>query len=396
LSIAIVGCGIGGLAGAIALARRGHTVTAFERAATPGPAGAGILIQPIGAVVLGRLGVRAPLEQLAARVTRLHGVTVRGRSVLDLSYADLRADLHGLGVHRGLLFALLASAAREAGVSICTGAEVSGIDHERGIVVMADGASHGPFDLVVVADGARSRLRGAVFPWARERTYPYGALWFVARDSDGSMQGTLAQTYAGTRKMLGLMPTGRIAPEASPTVSVFWGVRMDEVDRLRSRGVAAWRAEALAMRPSAAGAIDQITDLDQMIAATYTDAWVRPCYRSRVVVIGDAAHAMSPQLGQGANIALVDAECLAGCIGECASVPEALARFDRARADHWRFYSWVTRLMTPFFQSDLDVVAPVRDIGLPMLWRMGWSRRELLRTLCGVKRGVMRSDPVPE
>jgi len=396
LSIAVIGCGIGGLATSIFLAQRGHTVTAFERAPTPGPAGAGILIQPIGASVLARLGVLDPIANLGARVMRLHGVTTTGRDVLDLSYADLRADLHGLGVHRGLLFNLLADRARNVGVTIRTGIDIGAVDHERGTLTASDGASLGPFDLVVISDGARSRLRPMVFPWARARTYSFGVLWFVAQDPQGQMQSTLAQTYAGTRRMLGLMPTGRIDAASSPTVSVFWGIRMADLDALHARGIDPWREEALRMRPSAAPALSQIADLDQMIPASYTDASVRPCYRSRAVILGDAAHAMSPQLGQGANIALVDAETLAACLDESENLGAALARFDRSRAPHWRFYADVTRCMTPYFQSDLGVLAPMRDIGLPMLWRMGWSRRQLLLTLCGLKRGVFTSSRVPE
>jgi len=395
-SIAVIGCGIGGLASSIALALRGHTVTAFERAPTPGPAGAGILIQPIGAAVLARLGVLDPITHLGARVMRLHGVTATGRDVLDLSYADLRADLCGLGVHRGLLFNLLADRARNMGVTIRTGTDIASVDHERGALTTSDGTALGPFDLIVLADGARSRMRSMVFPWDRERTYPFGVLWFVAQDPDSSMQSTLAQTYAGTRRMLGLMPTGRIDATTSPTVSVFWGIRMADLDALRARGIDAWREQALRMRPSAAPAISQITDLDQMIPASYTDASVRPCFRSRAVILGDAAHAMSPQLGQGANIALVDAETLAACLEDTENLGTALAQFDRSRAPHWRFYASITRWMTPFFQSDLGALAPMRDIGLPTLWRMGWSRRQLLLTLCGLKRGIFRSSHIPE
>lgn len=395
LSIAVIGCGIGGLAASVFLAQRGHTITAFERAPQPGPAGAGILIQPIGASILARLGILGAITPLAARVTRLHGVNARSRDVLDLSYADLRPDLCGLGIHRGLLFRLLADRARAAGITIRTGIDIASVDHATGSLTTSEGESLGTFDLVVIADGARSRLRPTTFPWARQRTYSFGALWFVANDPASAMQSTLAQTYAGTRRMLGLMPTGRTSADAPPTVSVFWGIRMASLDALRARGLAAWRNEALALRPSAAAAIDQITDLDQMIPAAYTDAWVRPCFRGRAVIIGDAAHAMSPQLGQGANIALVDAEALATCIDESESLADALAAFDRERAAHWRFYSQVTRWMTPFFQSDHSALAPLRDLGLPMLWKMGWSRRQLLLTLCGLKRGVVRSEVVP-
>ena len=95
--IGIVGCGIGGMGAAVALARDGHEVQVFERFAQPHPVGAGLLLQPSGLKALGALGLRDAVEAKGARVTALHGRTARGRTVLDLHYQHWRAGAYGLG-----------------------------------------------------------------------------------------------------------------------------------------------------------------------------------------------------------------------------------------------------------------------------------------------------------
>ena len=92
----------------------------LERAPQPGPVGAGLLIQPTGMSVLARLGVLDRVLAGAARIDRVVGTTVRGKRFMDLAYRDE----HGLGVHRGALFAALRDAAVEAGVRVLPGAEV--------------------------------------------------------------------------------------------------------------------------------------------------------------------------------------------------------------------------------------------------------------------------------
>jgi 2-polyprenyl-6-methoxyphenol hydroxylase-like FAD-dependent oxidoreductase len=97
---------------------------------------------------------------------------------------------------------------------------------------------------------------------------------------------------------------------------------------------------------------------------------------------------MSPQLGQGANLALLDAYVLAGCL-ERHGVEAALAAYSEARRAHLRFYSWASRLMTPVFQSHLGMLGPPRDLLMQPLARIPWVRRQFLGSLAGAKTGVL-------
>ena len=98
-----------------------------------------------------------------------------------------------------------------------------------------------------------------------------------------------------------------------------------------------------------------------------------------VVFLGDAAHAMSPQLGQGANLALLDAAALADALRS----GEGVAGYTRRRRAHVRFYAFASRWMTPFFQSGRDRLAAPRDALMGPAARVPWIGRQMVRTMAG-------------
>lgn len=400
MNVGVIGCGTAGPAAAIFLARAGHRVTILERAPSLHPVGAGLLIQPTGMLVLARLGVLDALLSLGHRVERLHGVTPRGRVILDLAYRDRRHDLFGLGLHRGALFASLLHAMHPEHIDVHCGVQALAIESigSRPLVRDTRKHLHGPFDLLIVADGARSSLRPSSLH-ARVRAYPYGALWFVAEDPADRYARTLAQVYKGTRRMIGFLPTGRATPDGPPLVSLFWSARIDEVDALHDRGIDAWKADVRAVTDRADPLLEQIDDTRQLIAATYHDVVMRRSIdftHGPVVYLGDAAHAMSPQLGQGANLALVDAMALAACIDADPNIRSALHRFEHERRRTISYYQFASRWLTPIFQSGCEFLAPLRDLGMGPMCRFGWTRRQMLDALTGVKTGLApwaRTEP---
>ena len=203
---------------------------------SPHAAGAGIGIQPIGLTVLKHLGLLDTILAKGARLDRLHGTTTRGRTVLDLHYADFDDRLHGLGLSRGVLFHELFEACKaEPNITVEVGQRVGGAE-VRGTVtesssdgsylVSADGARHGPYDLLICADGRSSTLRrglsslGKGGVWSYESPYPYGCLWAILPDVDEvfTKERTLRQhvSAGSAQRMLGIMPTGRQLLETTP------------------------------------------------------------------------------------------------------------------------------------------------------------------------------------
>ena len=396
LRIGVVGAGTAGAAAAILLARAGHAVSVFERVADPGPVGAGITLQPTGQAVLARLGL---LEPIAARATRIDGLLCcrsDGRPVVDLRYADVDPALHGYGLHRGVLFeALLAAARAEPRIALRCGVSIASTELAGGgrWLVAGDAARHGPFDLVVAADGSVSALHASAGVPVRARPYPWGALWFVAVDRGTTLTADrqVVQVVDGPRRMFGLLPTGRAPRGDDLVVSVFWSIRADRVAALRARGLAAWRAEALALNPRAAPILDQIGDVAQLAFTPYRDVRMRRWHGERIVFLGDAAHATSPQLGQGANLALWDAMCLADAFADGrGDVAAALAAYTAQRRRHLDYYQFATRALTPLFQSDSRLIGLVRDIAFPVSRWLAPLRRRMVRTMAGLDRGLVR------
>ena len=306
LHIAIVGYGTAGQAAALLLARDGHRVEVFERAPEPGPVGAGFLLQPTGLQVLWELGLLPDVLAHGRRVNRLYGETPCGRAVMDMRYSGLDARLFGLGMQRGALFTLLAEAWAGQGM-LHPGHAIDAISDDTRRIRDPHGRWHGPFDLVVAADGSASRLRGATGAVKREAMYPWGALWRLVPQGDWAWGDELRQRYVAARKMIGLLPVGTRPGDDTPRLSFFWSLPVADFDGWRARGLPAWRDEIARLWPEADARLADTVDPDQLARASYRDVTLRHWHRDRLVVLGDAAHGMSPQLGQGVNMALMDA-----------------------------------------------------------------------------------------
>ena len=105
----------------------------------------------------------------------------------------------------------------------------------------------------------------------------------------------------------------------------------------------------------------------------------------------NAAHATSPQLGQGANLALWDAMCLTDALSEeRGSLAAALAGYTAVRRRHLNYYQLATRALTPLFQSDSRALGVVRDLAFPISRWLAPLRRRMVRTMAGLDRGIVR------
>jgi 2-polyprenyl-6-methoxyphenol hydroxylase-like FAD-dependent oxidoreductase len=382
VKVAIVGCGTAGPAAALLLARDGHEVEIFERVAEPRGVGAGILLQRLGQRVLADLGLAAELERQSSPVRRVDARTLSGRRVLDFAYDEVVPGAYGWGVNRGTLFGLLWSAVQDAGIPVQTGVEVTGLVTVKGRWRLTTTAGEvGPFDLVVGADGGRSRIRKLSGLTKKDVGYPYGVIWSVVPDPERIAGDTLTQRYRDTRVTLGILPTG------VAQACIFWLIRSRLISETLSAGPSAWVDLARPIAGEFEPLVERAAD-GAIMGARYRDVVVRSPVLATdsagLVLLGDAAHAMSPQLGLGASFALADAWALATCLRRRPrDLSEALQAYASARAAHVRYYTWCSRLMTPVFQSDLVPIGWARDALMEPIARIPWVRGQFVTTFMG-------------
>jgi 2-polyprenyl-6-methoxyphenol hydroxylase-like FAD-dependent oxidoreductase len=364
LDIAIAGAGPAGLATALFLKRAGHRVTLFERFETPAPVGSGLILQPTGLSVLHGLWLLDAIAALGSRIDRLYGAdAATGRTVLDVRYDALRGGRFGLAVHRAALFSVLHEAVLREEIAIETGVELDELEAgERPTLLCREGRRLGPFDLVVDASGARSKLRRHAIRPCEPVPLAYGAFW-ASLDwrGEGFHAHALTQRYDRASVMIGVLPIGRPAPQAPPMAAFFWSLKPDDAESVRAAGLDAWKARVAGLWPDCRAYLDQIGSFDQLTLARYGHHTLAVPAGRRLAVVGDAAHSTSPQLGQGANMALLDAAALTHALATTADIEAALARYVRSRRLHVRAFQALSRAFTPFYQSDSMVLPFIRD-----------------------------------
>lgn len=359
LNIAIAGAGIGGLAAAALLAREGHRVTVFDQFETVGPIGSGLILQETGLTILGELGLRAQAEALGAPIRRLYGLSRQsGSTVLDVRYGSLRPALMGVSIQRPALFNIVHGAALAAGARIEASTRITAANPEDAVLVAASGATHGPFDLIIDALGVRSVLCST--PGGE---LPYGALWATLPwpVTAGFHADALEQRYEAASRMAGVMPSGRAATGAPDTATYFWSIRGDQHEAWRAAPLNHWRDAALSLWPETESLLAPLRSHDDLTFARYRHRTHWPAVAGRMVHIGDSWHAASPQLGQGANMALLDAFALARALGRKQDVRDALSDYAKMRALHVRLFQLMSFLFTPVYQSDSRILPLVRD-----------------------------------
>jgi salicylate hydroxylase len=323
--VTVVGGGIGGLAAALALSQRGARVTVLEQAPEITEVGAGIQISPNGWRVLQALGLA---EAVAATSPRSRAVRLRdfrrGAEVFAMELT--RADQPWHLVHRADLVAVLAEAARAAGVTLRLGTRVAAIRPEPMAthLTLADGSEevHG---LTIAADGLHSPARTALNP--RSRAFFTGQVAWRCTIPVAAPQPPEAHVFMGPGRHLVRYPLrdGRL-------VNV---VAVEERDSWAEEG---WhhRDDPAHLRRAFTDFCPEVRDLldgadDVHIWGLFRHPVAQNWTDHRLALLGDAAHPTLPFLAQGANMALEDAFILARCLSDDSDTKNALTRYEATR-----------------------------------------------------------------
>lgn len=328
--IVVIGAGIGGLAAAICLRRRGADVTVLEQSQSITEVGAGLQISPNGVAVLRALGLE---DVLARDAVRARAVVLRDYArageVLRLDLARLAPEQAYYFVHRIDLVDLLADAARAAGVVIRLLQRVERVEPVNGagtILYMANDARINA-DLVVGADGLHSRARVALN--GDDAPFFTGQVaWRAVVPNDLGLKPE-AQVFMGPGRHLVTYPLrgGKLVNLVAVQERRNWAAEgwnhFDSPDNLRA-AFSGFAGQARAL-------LDQVDEvrLWGLFRHPVAANWFGP----GLAILGDAAHPTLPFMAQGANMALEDAWVLADCLARFGAGQAGLAAYQGARRD---------------------------------------------------------------
>ncbi|MDQ7906315.1 FAD-dependent monooxygenase [Phytohabitans sp. ZYX-F-186] len=344
--VLVVGAGIAGLAAARTLRAWGADVEIVERSAAARADGAGIYLPGNAVRALDDLGLAGEVAARAVEIQRQRVSDHRGRSLMDLAMAEV---WHGVGPclalrHAELHQVLLAGA---TDVPIRWGGTVESIvDSGGGVrVAFGDGTREG-YDLVLGADGVHSAVRRLLFgPSAAARPAGQYAWRFLARWPDSR---PVWSVLVGRGSAFLTIPIG------GGLVYVYCDGPLD-APRVPPRELLAGFAEPAPTVLDAA--------LDGMRSGPIEEVALPRWSRGSVLLIGDAAHATSPNMAEGAAMAVEDALVLADCLAAAGSIGGALRAFEERRRPRTE---WV-RAQTHRRDRSRALPTPLRNLVLGRL-----------------------------
>ncbi|MFG3259743.1 FAD-dependent monooxygenase [Streptomyces sp. NPDC048172] len=375
----VIGAGIGGLATAVALRHEGWDVEVRERAPAPPSTGTSLGLWPGGLRALDALGLGATARGLSREAARGRFVRADGTLIGNVDMEELRrraGDAVRVISRPALLGALTDALGDGTGGGTCDGTAAGTGDRTGdrtcgGIVrygqqvtdVRALAADH---DVVVAADGLRSRARAALFGPAHRPRYSGVSAW----------HGTVALDVPDMTETWGDGARFGVTPRKGGTAHWFACARAPERATYPEGELAAVRARFGTWHAGVRQVLDRLAaagpeGVEVHRNDLYDLAAPLPRYVSgRVALVGDAAHAMTPDLGRGACEALADGVALARELAARDRVEAALSAYDAARRRPTQRLARAARVMNRAVHTRRRV-APVRDAAMRLYLTLG-------------------------
>ena len=364
----IVGGGVAGLTLCGLLQQRGFHPTLVERAPKFGDVGYVIVVWPSGSRILKGLGLYERLKEQGCDFTNYNISNYRGK-VINSYTIDSVVEKYGpiISIYRPDLIDILKGAVSENSIRMNT-TVISLADTGEGVETVFSDGSTGIYDLVIGCDGIRSKVRSDVFGDIPLRYSGMSGWGFWVNPDLCTSEGIIE--YWGKGKFLGMWPTrGRLAVFTSVRRKSGVGDSVDtRIDSIRRNF-----AEFGGVVPDILGGLD---DPREIYYDEYNDLRMNSWSRGRVVLVGDAVHAILPNAGAGVSMAMESAAVLAEelCRTDSVNLTHAFGQYESRRKGRVNKVQSQSRIMGKFIYTESGTLSSIRDY----LVRV-YSSRQLFR-----------------
>jgi 2-polyprenyl-6-methoxyphenol hydroxylase-like FAD-dependent oxidoreductase len=375
--IAIAGAGIGGLALALALHKHGFAPVLFEKKSAEQIRTEGVFLTlaPNGVNALRALGLAEPVIAAGLSMRALAMFNERGKQLGLMEYGThtARFGAPSVTIRRGALGGELLDAVEQAGIDLRLGQGIDDVaDDLDGVTIHSSGEAH-RFDAVIASDGLRSTVRRQIFPELPQPRYSglIGTGGVTMVKGIKPTNGVMNMTF-GKRAFFGYM--------ADPGEPVMWFNTYPAPESEAGPVTDPW---AYARFIESLHKDDPLDNARIMAGVTEIDRHY-PIYdmpelehwsKGRVLLMGDAAHAVAPHSGQGASMAIEDALVLAACL-DAADVPEAFGRFFVLRQARTQKVIQIGRAAGSQKHAQSWLQLRIRDLILPLVMPMAVKAQE--------------------
>ncbi len=322
----IIGGGVGGLCTAIALRRIGLEATVYERADMLGDVGAGLVVAANAIRALRRLGLADEAIAAGSKIKLAQIRTSAGAalSATDMSQYETRFGAPSIAIHRAALHKVLLDALPAGTVRL--GARCTRVEQDpAGVTAHFEDGTTDRAEMLIGADGLRSIIRQQLFPQVPLRYSGYTAWRGAVTSRDEVALGITSETW-GRGQRFGIVRMGAEKIYWFATANTPPGVTYPP-DEQKS-----WLLKIFGGWHHPIGPLLEATPANVILHNDISDfAPLSQWSVSRITLLGDAAHATTPNLGQGACMAIESADVLAQCVSQTGDITAAFKAYESRR-----------------------------------------------------------------
>jgi 2-polyprenyl-6-methoxyphenol hydroxylase-like FAD-dependent oxidoreductase len=351
ISVGIIGGGIGGFTTAVALRRFGIEATVYERSPQLREMGAGMMLWANSARVMNELGLLNQIIPCGGATDNFLVRKQNGETMMQIATGDF--EVPSICIPRAKLLSILVSKFPTENVKLSH--EFQSLEQsENSVTVIFTNGETAKHDLIIGADGLRSRVRKQVFG-ASEPIYRGYQIWRGIGEASGMPENTSSETW-GRGKRFGILNT------ADKQFTWYAAVNFPNKHADSPLGR---KAELLNLFS------DWHSPIGELIASTpeklimkngaFDQVLMRKWTKGTVALLGDSAHACTPNLGQGGGMAIEDALVLAKSLNAENSIESALHLYEKRRTSRTKHIQQRSRLMGQIAQWENSLVVATRE-----------------------------------